>query len=666
MGSSSSNRRHSAGSIAVPAVTSMDRPVQEIARRVEPDIRAHLLSACTLSSAWAVYPPSCCTLPSSQPLPEHDALPMAITEMRSVAVAIQTTLSELRGNAVSAISDASALRDAAIASGSDSATINAAYAALVSEVERVEAGKAAALEAELVEEDALLERAESVLGAVASAARSLSAEGLKAERAALFAQLDELFDALRASPRGPVEEPTLLVVAPPEALATGDCNSAACEPRLAMLITRHVAAAELTMVLPRRRHARPDSAITVLLLLPQSSHSDIREGGSFGLTPSLAQASLMQRVDARATLSLSGSMNVAIAPRFAPYEETTSGRRGVSVAFVIPADTPIGSRVRIESVSVARESVLGPVGDCVIQVSLHVGLSAPFRLRGAGGDYQTPCVTSDGMLAIPARSAFEMYGSSGVMAKQPRIDHSETCAVAHIADGDILIARGSDFVVAFDLATETGGVPRTIWRHGGDHFGCGSVVALAEAGIVVFADYYGNNLVALRLCDGTVAQKVPMTRPIYATAGPPGSCTLYASSETDGLVCSVQFDALDPTRTAMLSHPLLPARISGYGSSPLAVMPPAPGKAVWHLIVGGYGTPLLVVLALPGGEEVGRIEGSAVDPTAQYVEATETDLALYWGSRIRGLAADLAGGALVVTSGSDVFAVPWPPSTMLT
>lgn len=160
------------------------------------DARTQLLSACAFLSAWAVDPPSRCTFSPSQPLPEQGALPLAITEIRGVAVSIQEALSELRGNALTALAAASALRDSAIAADRDPATMDVAFAALASEVERAEAQKTAALEAELVVEDALLERAERVFGVVTTAARNASADELVAERPALLAQLDALFDAL--------------------------------------------------------------------------------------------------------------------------------------------------------------------------------------------------------------------------------------------------------------------------------------------------------------------------------------------------------------------------------------------------------------------------------------------------------------------------------------
>lgn len=576
---------------------------------------------------------------------------MAITEIRGVAVSIQEALSELRGNALTALAAASALRDSAIAADRDPATMDVAFAALASEVERAEAQKTAALEAELVVEDALLERAERVFGVVTTAARNASADELVAERPALLAQLDALFDALRSSPRGPVEEPTLLVVPLPTYPAPGDGGSdAASDPRLAMLVTRHVTAAELTLVLPRHRHVRPDSSVDVLLLLP------------LGVAPSLAQASLMQRVDAQATLLLSDALPVALAPRFSLYTGTTSDCSGVVVSFWVPVGTPVGSRVRIESVSVARELV-GPDGHCNVCVSLHVGLAAPFRVAGAGRHYLTPCVLSDGRLAVPAPTGFHMYSNAGVL-KQHQIDGSATCALAYIADGNTLITRGSDFVAAYDLDSESQGEPRLIWWHSGGRFGYGSVVALPEAGVVVFADHYGDRLVALHLRDGTFVQEVPLLSPIYAAAGPPGSCMIFVSSEYDGLIYCLQFDASDPARAAVRSPPLHPGRFGMPGSSPLAVMPPAPGTTTWHLIVGGYLTPLLVVLALPGGEEVGRIESSRVDPTGQQAGATESDPALFWGRNVKGLATDPAGGALVVVSDSDVFVVPWPPPTL--
>jgi len=53
--------------------------------------------------------------------------------------------------------------------------------------------------------------------------------------------------------------------------------------------------------------------------------------------------------------------------------------------------------------------------------------------------------------------------------------------------------------------------------------GPGGIVSLPELGLLVYANYFSNTLVALSLADGTLVVSIDLPRPLYVAAGPPGS-----------------------------------------------------------------------------------------------------------------------------------------------
>jgi len=169
------------------------------------------------------------------------------------------------------------------------------------------------------------------------------------------------------------------------------------------------------------------------------------------------------------------------------------------------------------------------------------------------------------------------------------------------------------------------------------------VVVVPDVGIAVFADKHKNAIVVLRLSDGSVIQRVEgIDLPIYAAAGPPGSGTVYVSSERHGSVTALQFDVADPSQPVIEALVHEGNKATTFGSSPLAVVPPGPGKKTWHLVVGRYNQSTALVLALPAGDHVCEV----------VMPVPEADL--------RGLAADPGGGALLLSSKDNVVIVPWP------
>ena len=215
-----------------------DRPSEPI-----PDLRAELIAACMSTSAWDSEGAGPEQVPSGIPLDE--APPRAVSDLRDLISTVSLVLAEIKANAAAAIEQAAAMRDAALTScDRDAASVSASYDALVTDILHAEASKTAALEAELVAADALLERTENEIHEIVDLARSASDDAIISLQPGLSARLAEFVAVLRASPRGAQEDPTLDIVgAAPGESPYGDA--------FGCLRTSCITVAELSVLPPR-------------------------------------------------------------------------------------------------------------------------------------------------------------------------------------------------------------------------------------------------------------------------------------------------------------------------------------------------------------------------------------------------------------------------------
>ena len=622
-----------------------------------PSMRMLLLGACQHTPAWGLAI-------AEPPFPDAvEGLPRkATSDLRAAVLGITGAVDDVKGNAEAAYERLSALRDSALSSGKDRDEVALAYDAFVAEIERVAMRKTTVLEAELVAMDAVLEHTETELAAVAREAADLPDADLTTAAPLLQGRLCTLFEALHRTPRGPVEESTLIVLPSrpgPDLTAAG----------LGCLLSELAPLESLSLLLPVSRRIRPgDTASITVRILPRPECGDALDLGA------MADAVLLSRTSARANLILPDgskqSQLIFVIERTQPVGALAAAR----VCFAIPPDAPLGSTVVIETIAVGH-SPLG-VGQgrrlpLSLAVSASVGVEAPLVLPKCGGDYQTPCVTADGRIIAPTNRSFLVFNAAGTMiADLPADQGWRAGAAAHDDSSDCLIVRNGDYITSLDLRTYAGGcasrdqaahsvvqpgpaaagvdaaIPGLRWsfkfRSAGG--GPGSVVVLPDVGIAVFADkHHDASVVALRLSDGSVIQRVQgIHLPIYAAAGPPGSGTVYLSSERHGSVTAVQFDVADPCRPVIVSLVYEGNSLIAHGSSPLAVVPPGPGKKKWHLVVGRYHRSTIVVMELPTGDRVCEVDAPVPD------------------ADLRGLAADPGGGALLLSSMHDICTVPWP------
>jgi len=293
-------------------------------------VRSMLSCICARWSAWTLDVRSRSAVASLGDLTPVAASSecRAVADIREAILLVSAAMSELAGNLVAARADAATRRDALLAAGSDTLTVEAAYAELIAAIDRAGALKTAAFETELLGLDSTLEAAERELAAVASAASSLPDEELLRENEGMLSRLDSLFATLRDSPRGPVEESTLLLTEePPTACSLG------------ALVVQLAAPDRVTVCLPVARRVRPGTTIDVRVDLPDSVPIAMLDA---------ARGVLISRCTMHASLQPPGCPCALLAP------SVCLSARGIMFSLAVNAETPPDSLVTIESLAVAR------------------------------------------------------------------------------------------------------------------------------------------------------------------------------------------------------------------------------------------------------------------------------------------------------------------------
>ena len=314
----------------------------------------------------------------------------------------------------------------------------------------------------------------------------------------------------------------------------------------------------------------------------------------------------------------------------------------VEIWVAIPPNALHGSSVTLESLDVVGERFY--LGAEPPTLTLHAGLHAPltlyFERRSFKGNRHSPAISMTGELYVPMDSsplvhAFASDGSPLPPLNVEELGFTSCCVRAAAVDdasGTLILAcniqsRGGTRIVALDIATR-----KRLWAVDDTPLGCfglavipgvteggGSAVAAAsggEGGMVVFS-----------VRDGAIMQRVNLTRRPLFVACDPSTLSLYMSPYSPHVVEHFVWEG------AGLVHR---GRVEEAGDRttyhPLAVMPPAPGKRVSHLLVADMGTPRLLVLALPSHTRVHECD-------------------LQDGMCIVGIAADPSGTALAVCFG---------------
>lgn len=615
------------------------------------DQRAKLIAACLRTPAWEDADP----FPEPAGMPLDTAPPRAVSDLRAVISGVSLALTEIKAYAAAAIEQAAAMRDNAFsASDCDVLCITASYEALVADILHAEASKTAALEAELVAADALLERTENEIREIVYLSSSATDDSIITLEPGLSARLAEVVAVLRASPRGPQGDPTLILV-----------NAAHGESpygdAFGFLRTSCIVAAELSLLCPRTRRIQPGGVASILILFKEDVGT-----AAFGGSQAEAAATLAKHLVVQAWLAAGPDVPRRLVVH--TVARLLGPDIGISVSICCPRDVPPDSHIVVESMRTYGEALSCWAFPLVLRVGPCTGISSPGLIPEYGADYQTLCVTDDARVYVPAGSGACVFDHELRPLGKVHCGNKPFQAAAYDDGSDVLFLSGNESIVALErpsAASRVAGTPLVgipyqpaatnalcrgdltgastfeahsivRWRHdtgiglfegadGTDRLGGGGIALLPELGFVVLARYYANELAVFRLSDGTLVSSVGLPRPIYITAGWPAE--VYASSEKTGTVYAVKIDSAgraSPPRV-IFSHPAFEM------SSPLAAVPPGPGRSTWHLAIAMYDGTRIAVLELPGCTPV--FEGDVG----------------YVCRAIRGLAADPSGGALLVS-----------------
>lgn len=584
----------------------------------------------------------------------------------STCVEIDSEIGSVESNAALALQQIEDTRAAALAA------INVRCDELAALVKSSQLSKTVALEAERVAVDSALECLQHACTEAASAARTMSDVVLQTEGVEVATRARAALAAAARIPRFPMTQSALSFDADPSLLTSLS--------RLGAIVVEAPSVFHLELGLRKQPWPRePDGSLRTHLVLPggifemvlraetaaASSKALLRfQQAALNYDPLQARALLDRCVSVDAVLLSDDpaprACPVSVSTRFVTGSVSEESSRHLALMLTLQVDpsAQVGSRLAIRSLSVCGCSALPapPRGvestDTLIVATvssrLATGLRTPLVLDGMARD-GTPCVSADGRVFCPTSASIYMWGCQGEPlsnrnAGTLRLSH-RTCASAYddetrtlfLGDWDgarsVVVAVAPDDDWSVRWSTEPGRVIQ-----------CGGLTVLARQGIVVASACEGRALHALRIDTGaSIGPPVPANNPTYlATDSMTG--TIFAdTSDGAGNFSVARWQWSEPEQALV---PLGVIEAAGVATNwrPIAVMPPAPGKRLSHLIVGTYNSSVLRILALPSLELV-------ADTSAP------NDMVVW------GLAADPAGTALVIldhtSRAAQVVAWPW-------
>ena len=513
------------------------------------------------------------------------------------------------------------------------ASIDARCDDLAVSIDSAEASKAASLERELVAVDAALERwrAESVV--VQKDISSLSETAVASQNTALSSRLDDMEAQLEALSTAVVEPPFvgLLADSPLAALLSSIAGFGR------VLAPLPIAAADLRLndVVPSS--VRPGRTLRLRLSLGARHAAQSAEE----LEVSLGRLTTYSHVDV--TLECPGMEPQQLQVTLTP----DAVNRCVLVSFGIPRFCGGGANLCIRDIAVA--GCLSPLP--FRQFHLCRGIQPPrlIQIESLRGLISF-CVSPEGCIYCPAGVGPEVLVFDADGAPLPSIaalGRSARTSWSAYAQGDVPAllldddGNSTNSLVALDLST------RAIrWTSAaGRRSTCVGIAALPSLGVVVIG--VGTSLFIHRLSDGVRVGSLAVPKLYWFMAADDASGIVFGSLHSAGST-TIHAWLCDASRTRIKSQGPVTYAKTRFSPRPLAVMPPAPGKRVSHLVVGSAWTPELLVLSLP-------------DLALVHTHMLE-------GVSVMGLAADPWGAALLVrfseSKSSALHVLAWPLSGM--
>lgn len=476
---------------------------------------------------------------------------------------------------------------------SNRAALHAAVDARIAELEALldskESDKAAAIERELLRVDGALERTRQEHAAVRIAVESTP----PGEFAALAARLDGVDALLAALPPGPTEPSLLQVEFDLGALLSRISGAGS------VLAPRGVCAANVEVCgLPTAVH--PDRPLQFELVIARN-YEGRAPAELVAASTALATLASVQVALRRRAVAAAQTLPVSLSP-----DMLRPGRVRVIVAAV--SDLGAQDTVEVSSVTLAGQRV----GGQALPVRLHgvTAISAPLTLSGTvTAVYSTPAVSNSGQLFLPRPKSrvvhvFAANGSALPPLKVPEARSGYLHAAISEATSTLLLVERdglvNDRVIAVDL------VGRVVRWLSDVRCSIRGICVVAPDAFVVSCDTDDSELLAFRLSDGGLISSTRVK----------GASFLAADIATSTLFASVSRQ-IGPDKILDCGHTVssylwrggaleLAGSVEAAGvtknlfwTRPLAVMPPAPGKSVSHLVVATCRADEVRVLALP-------------------------------------------------------------------
>ena len=515
------------------------------------------------------------------------------------------------------------------------AAVDARCEELEMHIKSTEAAKASALERELVAADSAFELWQSEHADLSRMLITASDAELDTQHDALLSRLHGLEALLKGLP--PVVEPPcvgLLTDLPAMLTSLAEFGHLAYLPPVTA-----------TNVVPTGVPAHAQAGRALLLRLSL----DDRCVGHSTAELEILLGRLAPNVRLNVSLESEGCPLQALAATLVPDPPSRCLQVSVPVPMVQGA-----AAVVIDSITIAK----APMPGTPLRIRVAQGLQTPLCLSVSDYDgkfLSAPCISDDGRIFAPWRR----YPKYGV-----RVRDATGSSLGGVPIAELGFIAGSLWA-AFD----TGPTPSLLLAQRDSHVHllaavdpasyalrwkralmydreCRGLAALPSQGVVLALG--DSRIEAFRLADGEKVGSLEAPGLAMFLAADPVSGAVFAGGcEPDSAIFNVVASAWLGGGAGGRGGRFSPlacvsaARIAG-GYRPIAVVPPGPGKAASHLVVGTTGEPELLVLALP----------SLVLVHEHRLE----------GVRVYGLAADPCGAALAVCDGvaSAIHVLAWP------
>lgn len=271
--------------------------------------------------------------------------------------------------------------------------------------------------------------------------------------------------------------------------------------------------------------------------------------------------------------------------------------RALSISVIMPRSVPPKS-VSISSISVHGQPVVG----AALSIPLCRGVQASFRLElMKDARPESVCISPAGHIYIPQKGPdvlmFDSDGTPlpGVPVSGLGFSKTRWAVFSSNDEPSLILAESSGATTRLAAIDPTTQAVRWTTSPGSLQH-CVGLTALPS--VVFAASFSDTTLVAHRLSDGKrLMRRVVRGQHIYFAADP-STGTIFGTA-LDGVQYAVnRFSWTDGSE--LKAEGTVVAAGNKFFPRPLAVVPPASGKRVFHLIVCEKSNPELLVLALPG------------------------------------------------------------------